>query len=157
MNLQPTRNQELCAIIFCKLWMRMNTFIFEHIFNCYKQVIRSAVQQRWVFQQANLLALKFYGAQASQPLIEKRRWKTPNGLQLKTNWDVAPNSNTIYSSFRGLVRDSKGEILASFYYNYCTSLSPLVDEVMVLRKTLNVYQELGPSNVSFEGDCLQVI
>lgn len=113
---------------------------------CPRQLLNTVLHLKEGFQQANLHLSKKFGVQISQPSpvrqpIEKRTWTKPSGSQLNTNWDAAINSTMNYSGFGGLVRDSVGEVLASFSNCYLTPLPPL----------------LGLSNVIFKGDCLQLI
>lgn len=88
------------------------------------------------------------------PVTVQSKWTKLKGLQLKTNWDATINTNTNCLGFGGLVRDAKGEVIASFSSCYPSSLSPLVAKTMALRRAFHVCRDLSLSNVVFEGDCL---
>lgn len=84
--------------------------------------------------------------------LTTKKWAKPLGGLLKCNWDVAINPTTI--GLGGIVWNSKGEVLATFYSNISVMLKPVVAEATALWKTMLICRELGLSEILFEGECL---
>lgn len=50
----PIKSQELCALICRNIWLQINSFIFENVFNNPKHVVKLAKYQLESFQSASL-------------------------------------------------------------------------------------------------------
>lgn len=76
---------------------------------------------------------------------------------LKANWDASMNSQNSVSGMGGIVRDFEGNVLVSIYSRFITIQKPVVTEALALCRLMQFCSILGPSQVLFEGDCLQLI
>lgn len=78
-------------------------------------------------------------------------------LEVKANWDAAIDGNEKKVGIGVILRDSAGDILASLCQSYHCAVQPCVAEAHALRRAMEFCEELGFSNVSFEGDSQSII
>lgn len=73
------------------------------------------------------------------------------------NWDAAVNQQANTIGIGGIVRDSDGEVLATFRIPQAPAQKPEVAEALALRKSMQVCLEIGLKQVVFEGNCQTVV
>ncbi|XP_042973040.1 uncharacterized protein LOC122304840 [Carya illinoinensis] len=141
----------LVACTMRRIWLRRNSFIFEKKFESPKVLIHAAKQNLEEFRTVN---------NPSKPdQVDRRliRWKEPDAMVCKVNWDAALDVKNKQVGIGIIVRDSEGEILAYL----CSKLSIVVKAVVVeayaLRRAMFSYLELGLQKVMLEGDSQVVV
>ncbi|XP_042958077.1 uncharacterized protein LOC122293606 [Carya illinoinensis] len=85
------------------------------------------------------------------------RWKKPDALVCKFNWDAAIDATNKRVGIGVIVRDSEGEILACMCLRMNNLLKPACAEAYALRRAMFFCLELGCSSAVFEGDSLVVV
>lgn len=94
-------------------------------------LVRLALSQIETFQSTSCTsspALAFPSGMSRQNL----KWQPPKALFIKTNWDAAIASLSIYFGLGGIVRNLDGDILAAFCSNLLGPLKPKIAEAMAL-------------------------
>lgn len=92
----------------------------------------------------------------SPPVIASRakKWKPPDASTLKTYWDTALESHANTSGLGGVIRDSDGNVLASFGCRAEHVHNPKVAEALeALQKTMFIFANMEFSSIVFEGEC----
>lgn len=142
-------------MIMRNLWWCSNGFIHEKTFLSSNQIVGISEIQLETFQTAAIsLTVK---VKKTDPSSTTSRWVKPKLNQVKCNWDALVKVPQKITSFGGLIRDSKGMVLASFYNTYFVPLIPVIDKAMALIQVLTICQDLGLHVVQFVGDCLHLI
>lgn len=97
----------------------------------------SAIKQLWSFQDASSRVNSIFG-----PLISIRsqglKWSSPQAPFIKTNWDAAVKSSSKSIGLGGVVRNSVGEIQATFCRKMPTFLQPVIAEASAHRKAMSM-------------------
>lgn len=137
------------------LWWCSNGFIHEKIFLSSNQIVGISEIQLETFQTAAISHT--VKVKKIDPSSTTSRWVKPKLNQVKCNWDVLVKVPQKITSFGGLIRDSKGVVLASFYNTYFVPLILVIAKAMALIQVLTICQDLGLHVVQFEGDCLHLI
>lgn len=76
---------------------------------------------------------------------------------MKVNWDGALDMQTQVIDMGGIVRDSEGEVIASICSNLSHYTLLVIAEALALRWVMILYEEMGLTQLSFEGDFLIVV
>ncbi|KAF5451273.1 hypothetical protein F2P56_026390 [Juglans regia] len=151
---------EIVAVVMRSLWQRMNSFIFENIFNGPESLLRKAKTMFDDFKEAQIKLL----TQAEEPRqleasVSSRGshvlWKKPDQGGIKVNWDAALNSK-----FMGLgvvMRNEKGEVLACACSRRLPAINYDVAETVALWFAVELCLDLGFNRVTFEGDAQSVV
>ncbi|XP_042969115.1 uncharacterized protein LOC122301804 [Carya illinoinensis] len=146
--------EEKVGLVACtlrRIWLRRNAVIFEKNFECPK-VLTSIAQQNFAeFSEANS------GPKSAQVNRSYARWKKPDVLVCKFNWDAAIDATKKRVGVGIIVRDSDGEILACLCLSVNYLLKPACAEAYALRRAMFFCLELGCTDAVFEGDSLMVV
>ncbi|XP_040994261.1 uncharacterized protein LOC121240796 [Juglans microcarpa x Juglans regia] len=84
-------------------------------------------------------------------------WKTPKGKWFKANFDGAINMEQQKMGMGIVVKDSKGEVIASLCGTQGSVTSPFIAEFNTLWRTMDLCSELGIQDVIIEGDAKVLI
>ncbi|XP_042974729.1 uncharacterized protein LOC122306365 [Carya illinoinensis] len=146
--------EEKVGLVACtlrRIWLRRSAVIFEKKFEDPKALISAAQQNFADFREANS------GSMSTQSNIIIARWKKPDALVCKSNWDAAIDATNKRVGIGIIVSDSEGEILACICLRMNNLLKPACAEAYALRRAMFFCLELGCSNAGFEGDSLVVV
>ncbi|XP_042958180.1 uncharacterized protein LOC122293763 [Carya illinoinensis] len=141
----------LVAYTLRRIWLRRNTVIFEKKFECPKALTSAAQQNFAEFREANTDPM------STQSNRIMARWKKPDALASKSNWDAAIDVTNKRVGIGIIIRDSEGEIFACLCLRVNNLLKPVCVEACALRRAMFFCLELGCSNAVFEGDSLVVV
>lgn len=103
------------------IWLRRNGFIFENKFDSPKQIVQNALKHMEAYQSTIKLDTKDL-AMIGKPLIVVKKWNRSQVLQLKANWDATVHSTSNITDFGGVIRDSKGKVIASYYSSFTPAM-----------------------------------
>ena len=93
---------------------------------------------------------------ASKPSNASIKWRPPLGKLYKTNYDGAVFGESGEAGIRVVVRDAKGEVIATLAKKITYSWSVVMLEALVARRAVKFIVELGISLSEFEGDLVVV-
>ncbi|XP_041001018.1 uncharacterized protein LOC121246799 [Juglans microcarpa x Juglans regia] len=146
----------LFAEITKMLWMRRNKLIFEDSFTTPSILMMRATQEFNDFQQlcTKQLNSRNHDRMAQTDLVY---WQPPDTDWIKINWDVAVRERGNRLGVGIVVRDSEGDILASYMQplHFCSQAE--IAEARGLISAVKLCKELSLQRVIFEGDSLQVV
>lgn len=153
------KTQELwmSATILKQIWTRRNLVVFEEKFKSPISVAQKAKLMLETFQNAHLPASTSTGLHLGNQRSPNRAWKPPAINQLKFNWNTSLNYRLNTIGLGMILKDFKGDILASACCNKPNQYRPVIVEALALRKAVLISQDLGLTQVIFEGDCKIVI
>lgn len=138
-NLDQTK-LAMDAAILRQIWMKKNMVVFENKFESPKSVVEKAKIMLETNQLAQLPACLSSISLATQATRSQTRqsriWQPPATNQFKCNWDVAMNSSGNTIGIGMILRDYKGNILASACCNKPCQYKPAIIESIALRTTM---------------------
>ncbi|XP_041016311.1 uncharacterized protein LOC121258849 [Juglans microcarpa x Juglans regia] len=133
-----------------KMWVKLTQNLQQEDLE-----VVATIMRRVVVKQARDSLEEFRGIQSNSegPEIMVRRdrsmvrWKPPIGSSIKVNWDAAFESKNQKMGGGVMIRDSKGEILASLCMNKHYVSHPLIAETLALWRAMSLCAELNISSV----------
>ncbi|XP_035551149.1 uncharacterized protein LOC118349712 [Juglans regia] len=137
------------------IWHRRNKVVFENKFVSPGTVVQLAIGGLDEFHVAN--QIKGVNQKHTAEGGRGENWKRPNGQWFKANFDGALNMEMQKMGMGIVVRDSKGEVIASLCGTKGSVTSPFIAELNALWRTMDFCSELGLQDVIIEGDAKELI
>ncbi|XP_042976027.1 uncharacterized protein LOC122307281 [Carya illinoinensis] len=146
---------ELMAVLFRKVWMRRNAFIFEKKTLCPKMVMRTATDSLLEFKKAQ--SFQNSHKQEQSEARELSTWKKPVYGRVKVNWDASLDTKGRRMGVGIIIRDNEGEGMVAVCDQIRNVENPVVAECYALRLAVELCSELYIHDATFEGDAKNVI
>ncbi|XP_075662941.1 uncharacterized protein LOC142632421 [Castanea sativa] len=147
------RNPELLASIMWTLWHRRNQVRTSTKDYPLTQLAPTALQALTDFQQANATD----AARNRGPTKCRSRWSPPADGNFKVNFDGAQFSDMGKAGLGVIIRDSKGQAIASLSEQASLPFSPEIVEAMAAARAISFAQGLGFTSFILEGDSTNII
>ena len=147
------KNPELLASVMWSLWHRRNQVWTSPTDYPLSQVAPTVLQAMADFQRAN-------SNDAPQPrnFSQSRiRWSPPSEGMIKVNFDGAQFRDMGKMSLGVVIRDSRGQALASLSEQASLPFSPEIVEAMAAARAISFTQGLGFTSFILEGDSVNII
>ncbi|XP_042944640.1 uncharacterized protein LOC122278525 [Carya illinoinensis] len=137
-NDSPVHKWACSAGHFMELWKQINSCLEE---------------------DGNIEDFKTVNNPSKPDRVDRRliRWKKPDAMICKVNWDAALDVKNKQVAIGIIVRDSEGEILACLCSKLSIVVKAIVAEAYALRRALFFCLELGLQKVLLEGDSQVVV
>lgn len=134
------------AAILRQIWVRRNMVVFEDKFESPKSIVKKSKVMLETYQMAQILVCILSTSPANHATGNQsehnRKWQPLATNQFKFNWDAAVNSRTNTTGLGVIIRDCKGNILASACYNKPSQYKPVIVEALALKTTMLICQDL---------------
>ncbi|KAF5449835.1 hypothetical protein F2P56_030240 [Juglans regia] len=146
-KLTQAKMEETIAIMR-GLWLRRNTFVFENKLLSHNNVIRAAIDSLEEYQTTNVQMTE--NRSRAEGLDQK--WKPPNVNCLKANWDAALDVKLRRVGLGVIIRNNKGEVMATGCDSKSYVEQPAIAEGWALSKAMELCKDLSFNRVILEGD-----
>ena len=131
-TIKEKKNPELLASVMWTLWHRRNRICTSTLDFPLAQIVPTATQALEVFQQAN----SNDDAQFREPARPRIRWSPPVEGEIKVNFDGAQFCDIGKAGFGVVIRNSRGQALASLLEQTNLPFSPDITEALVAPRIL---------------------
>ena len=148
---QEQKNTERLASVMWSLWHRRNKVRTSHTKYPLSLVIPTASQALTDFQQANS-SVSPQLRSFSQP---RNQWSPPAEGEIKVNFDGAQFRDMGKTGLGVVIRDSRGQALASLSEQASLPFSPEIVEAMAAARAISFAQ--GLASFVLEGDSINII
>ena len=136
------------------IWNAQNALIFEDSRSTPEQITSRAFSYLHAFQMSSAKT----GIAATKPTVVQRKQQAPTNDSYKINVDGAfKEGQEGRARIGAIVRNCKGEIIASLASPVRYACNPIFLEAMAILKGLLLAQELGVAGYQVECDWLQLV
>ena len=155
-NMQILQTQELqiFAMLTWLIWFRRNRQRMDQPTDEIDRLYPSALELLSEFHQAQ--SVPSQTSQATKPSA-RSKWKPPIPDRYKVNFDGAIFSETNEAGLGAIIRNHRGEVMASLCQRIPYPHSVAAVEASAARAAVNLVLELGFREADIEGDSLEII
>ncbi|KAG6661894.1 hypothetical protein CIPAW_03G206600 [Carya illinoinensis] len=137
------RNQlEEMIVLFRRIWLRRNGYVFEQRVECPRNLIISAKASVKNFQEAHSFC-KPTGKESNDGQVQNRgvnlRWERPGRDYVKINWNASLDTKMKLMGIGIMIRDEKGEALVTLCDQKTNVEDATVAECIALRKAVELW------------------
>ncbi|XP_042973006.1 uncharacterized protein LOC122304808 [Carya illinoinensis] len=141
------RNQlEEMIVLFRRIWLRRNGYVFEQRVECPRNLIISAKASVKNFQEAHSFC-KPTGKESNDGQVQNRgvnlRWERPGRDYVKINWNASLDTKMKLMGIGIMIRDEKGEALVTLCDQKTNVEDATVAECIALRKAVELCNDLN--------------
>ncbi|XP_050241310.1 uncharacterized protein LOC126690232 [Quercus robur] len=147
------KNPELLALVMWTIWHRRNRVRTSLKEFPLAQVAPTSIQALEVFQQANSNDATHF----RDPPYSQVQWSPPAEGEIKVNFDGAQFRDMGKAGLGVVIRNSRGQALASLSEQASLPFSPDITEALVATGTISFTQGLGFTSFILEGDSANII
>ncbi|XP_042969053.1 uncharacterized protein LOC122301732 [Carya illinoinensis] len=137
-----------------QLWLRRNSFIYKNKFlppNCLLR--ETSLRLQLLKEEEDKIQTQKEGQQTKN-LAEK--WQSPPANWFKVNWDGAVDKTKCMIGIGVVVRDEKGQIIATMRHKKMQLPDPLLTESYGALIAVQFAKDLGLTQIELEGDSLLI-
>jgi hypothetical protein len=156
-KLFDTLEEEDLLLVSClarQIWLRRNSIVFGGTLSSPTHMVKSTMDFLTEFHAAQLLPPT---ASVARTQSVRQLWRRPPEGVVKVNWDAALDKDTKMMGVGVIVRDERGDVLATL----CTTIpfvtDPTIAEAIAAWKAVELGCELGFQRVILEGDALEIV
>ena len=135
------------------LWHRRNRIRTSTVDFPLARIVPTATQALEVFQQANSNDV----AQSREPTRPRIRWSPPAEGEIKVNFDGAQFSDMGKAGLGVVIRNSRGQALASLSEQTSLPFSPDITEALAAARAISFARGLSFTSFTLEGDSMNII
>jgi len=144
-------DMELLGVVVPNLWFRRNAVVYGKLNSPYNTVVSNAYNSLIALKDANSHKLSWTIGEMDL------RWEAPMDGFVKVNWDTAVETNKNKMGICVIIRDSKGELLATLSEPKDHIIAPEIAEAISALRAVHFSHGLGFYKVILEGDALQIV
>ena len=147
------KNPKLLALVMWTIWHHRNRVCTSLKEFPLAQVAPTTIQALEVFQQANSDDATHF----RDPPYSRVQWSPPAEGEIKVNFDGAQFRDMGNAGLGVVIRNSRGQALASLSEQASLPFSPDITEALVATGTISFTQGLGFTSFILEGDSANII
>ncbi|XP_042952129.1 uncharacterized protein LOC122289215 [Carya illinoinensis] len=155
MNRMPKNLLEEVVVLFRKVWLRKNDWLFERRKACPRKEIISTRVALQEFKDLQGNNSKQVAVQSS--LTGSLQWGKPASDYVKVNWDASTDFKQHRMGIWIMIRDEHGEALVVVCDRRENVMDAAVAECVALRKAVELCIALNIQKAIFEGDAKVVV
>lgn len=150
---------EIAISLAHQLWLRRNNYVFEGKFEPPQQLVIQTLQTMELHRKVHdIVDPRDEGCpSAVGQRNEGKVWKKPRDGLVKLNWDASIDKASKKMGLGGLIRNSRGEVVAAFSSSIPYVQDPDAAETIALWKAILFCLDRGFQSVILEGDSLHVV
>ncbi|XP_059440462.1 uncharacterized protein LOC132172916 [Corylus avellana] len=153
MEILTREDMELFAIIAKKIWKRRNDVVHGQPFSHPSVVVKQAIEQLQLYRMVNVK----YEEELEPTLPNRQKWEAPPSGLYKSNWDVAVDQGEMRMGVGVIIRDERGQIIATLSQPTEYHHEPAAAEAVAALKAVEFCREVGVHETILEGDSLLVV
>lgn len=153
-RLNMTQLEEM-AILFRRVWLRRNEYVFEEKLSCPRKVFTSAMEGLEGYRNSKGVQRQEVHSVSAEE--NRHIWQVPKADYVKVNWNASLDLKRKRMGMGIVIRDEKGEALVAACDQKKHVQDPLVAECHALWKALELCNELNFQKVMLEGDAKNIV
>jgi ribonuclease HI len=145
---------QLFIIVARLLWFRRNQVVHGGEMQSPISVMKQAKEQIDTFERAT--ASRVHNSTSAVPINKEKKWEKPPMNFVKVNWDAAISKEHNITGVGVILRDHRGDVIASFCTHKPTAMEPASAEAMAAWYATEICKQMDARYIILEGDAKEI-